>query len=108
VTAHLVDGASGSYLWSETLDFREPDFAAQETVAQAIVMKLKSGGGTVRGRRPTDNLAARNLYLQGRYHMNQRTEEGLRSKAVEFFERRSSKTVSTRWHTAVLRMAMVS
>ncbi len=33
-----------------------------------------------------DNLAARNLYLQGRYHLNQRTEEGLQ-KAVEFFER---------------------
>ena len=32
------------------------------------------------------NLAARNLYLQGRYHLNQRTEESLR-KAVEFFER---------------------
>ena len=44
------------------------------------------GEGTARGRRPTDNLAARNLYLQGRYHMNQRTEAGLR-KAVEFFER---------------------
>jgi TolB-like protein/Flp pilus assembly protein TadD len=86
VTTHVVDGASGSYLWSETLDFREPDFTAQEAVAHAAVKKLKSGSGTVRGRRPTDNLAARNLYLQGRYHMNQRTEEGLR-KAVEFFER---------------------
>lgn len=87
VTTHLIDGASGSYLWSDTLDFRTPDFAAQEAVAQAIVKKLSHGAGsTLRGRRPTDNLAARNLYLQGRYHMNQRTEEGLR-KAVEFFER---------------------
>jgi len=89
VTVHIIDGASGSYLWSNTLDFRAPDFAAQEAVAQAIVNRLRNGsisGGAVRGRRPTDNLAARNLYLQGRYHMNQRTEEGLR-KAVEFFER---------------------
>src|SRR6185295_5779715 len=37
-------------------------------------------------RRPIENLAAHNLYLQGRYHLNHRTEEGLR-KAVEFFER---------------------
>ena len=36
-------------------------------------------------RRPTENLAAHNLYLQGRYHLNQRTEEGLR-KALDFFE----------------------
>ena len=38
------------------------------------------------GARTSDNLAARNLYLQGRYHLNQRTEEGLQ-KAVEFFEK---------------------
>lgn len=89
VTTQIIDGASGSYLWSEPLDFRAPDFAAQEAVAQGVIKKLQAGtmsAGTVRGRRSTDNLAARNLYLQGRYHMNQRTEEGLR-KAVEFFER---------------------
>ena len=34
----------------------------------------------------SENLAAHNLYLQGRYHLNQRTEEGLRS-ALDFFER---------------------
>ena len=36
--------------------------------------------------RQSDNLAARNLYLQGRYHLNQRTEEGLH-RAVDFFEK---------------------
>jgi serine/threonine-protein kinase len=35
---------------------------------------------------PAENLAARNFYLQGRYHLNQRTDEGLRH-AVEFFGR---------------------
>ena len=42
--------------------------------------------GAPGARRQSDNLAARNLYLQGRYHLNQRTEEGLH-KAVEFFEK---------------------
>ena len=37
VTANLVDGASGCYLWSETLDFTTCDFAAQEAIAQAVV-----------------------------------------------------------------------
>ena len=37
-------------------------------------------------RKPNENLAAHNLYLQGRYHLNQRTEEGLR-KALDFFEK---------------------
>jgi TolB-like protein/Tfp pilus assembly protein PilF len=88
VTANLVDGASGCYLWSETLDFTTCDFAAQEAIAQVVVRKLQPGpaGRGSGGRRPVDNLAARNLYLQGRYHLNQRTEEGLQ-KAVEFFER---------------------
>ena len=90
VTTHLIDSASGSYLWSEPQDFPAADFSAQEAVARAVVNKLKAapGRGTaaLRSRRPADNLAARNLYLQGRYHMNQRSEEGLR-KAVDFFER---------------------
>jgi serine/threonine-protein kinase len=91
VTTHLIDSASGSYVWSELQDFAAPDFGAQETVARAVVNALESvgpgrGASGLRNRRPADNLAARNLYLQGRYHMNQRTEEGLR-KAVDFFER---------------------
>ncbi len=88
VTTHLVDGASGSYAWSETLDSTATDFAAQEAVAHAVVKKLQPDGsaGAFRGRRLAENLAARNLCLQGRYHLNQRTEESLR-KAVDFFER---------------------
>src|SRR5690606_13451057 len=41
---------------------------------------------TILSRPRTVNLAARNLYLQGRYHLSQRTEEGMR-KAVDFFEK---------------------
>jgi TolB-like protein/Tfp pilus assembly protein PilF len=91
VTIHLVDTATSSYLWSESVDVGVADiFAAQESVAEAVVSRLEPrlidaahGRST---RRPAENLAARNLYLQGRFQMNQRTEEGLR-KAVDFFER---------------------
>jgi TolB-like protein/Flp pilus assembly protein TadD len=91
VTIHLLDSATASYLWSESLDVGLADiFAAQDSVADAVVNKLEPRlleAGQRRGaRRPAENLAARNLYLQGRYQMNQRTEEGLR-KAVDFFER---------------------
>ena len=91
ITAQLVDGTSGSYVWSESVDASLDDaIQGQELVADRIVKKLEpelgdrgpSGGS----RRPTENLAAHNLYLQGRYHLNQRTEEGLR-KALDFFER---------------------
>ncbi len=90
VTIHLVDGASGYYLWSESADLDQADpVSGQEAIARRIAEKLMAEVTTeaVRGtRKQSDNLAARNLYLQGRYHLNQRTEEGLH-KAVEFFEK---------------------
>ena len=90
VTIHLVDGASGYYLWSESADVDQGDpVGGQEAIARRIAEKLvpEVNSDAVPGaRKQSDNLAARNLYLQGRYHLNQRTEEGLH-KAVEFFEK---------------------
>jgi len=91
ITAHLVDTASGCYLWSASIDRQADDaFAVQEEVARSILEKLQnelSGAGHGRAAdRPTENLAAYNLYLQGRHRLDQRTEEGLR-KAVEFFDK---------------------
>jgi len=91
ITIHLIDNATASYLWSESIDADAGDqFGAQEAAAHAVVTKLEprllDAGLRRGGRRPDENLAARNLYLQGRYHLNQRTDEGLH-KAVEFFEK---------------------
>ena len=90
VTIHLVDGASGFYLWSESADVDQDDpVAGQEAIAKLVADKVApevDSEGLPGARRQSDNLAARNLYLQGRYHLNQRTEEGLH-KAVEFFEK---------------------
>ncbi len=90
VTTHLIDGISGRYLWTDTIDRPMDDIlAVQEEVAAAVGEKLTaelSGGRNARGQKQTGNLAAYNLYLQGRYHLGQRTEEGFRL-AVEFFER---------------------
>jgi serine/threonine-protein kinase len=90
-TVHLVDTATASYLWSESVDAALGDpFGAQELVAEAVVKKLEprliDSGRRRAARRPAENLAARNLYLQGRYHLNQRTDEGLH-KALDFFEK---------------------
>ncbi len=91
VSVHLLDGGSGVYLWSELVDGDITDaFAVQERVAEAVTTKLEpdaaEGPGAFRVARSGVNLAAQNLCLQGRYHLNQRTEEGL-TKAVDFFER---------------------
>jgi TolB-like protein/Flp pilus assembly protein TadD len=91
ITMNLIDAASGSYLWSGAIDRSLEDvIAVQEEAARLIAEQLKGefvGGAPSRSaRRSPENLAAYNLYVQGRYHLNQRTEEGLR-KAVEFFEK---------------------
>jgi TolB-like protein/Flp pilus assembly protein TadD len=91
VTVQLVDGASGNYLWSESVNRKNSNiFAVQEEVAQAVLKRLQAGlarpGSFDASRKPAENLAAYNFYLQGRYHLSQRTEEGLR-KAIEFFDK---------------------
>lgn len=91
VTTHLVDGASGYYLWSQSIDVPLADLVSgQEQIAKILADRLAAEllhpEGDRSARRQSDNLAARNLYLQGRYHLNQRTEEGLH-KAVDFFEK---------------------
>lgn len=91
VTAQLLDGASGCYLWSSVIDGTASDtLELQERVAEAVAAKIKAElvdvSSTILSRPRTVNLAARNLYLQGRYHLSQRTEEGMR-KAVDFFEK---------------------
>jgi serine/threonine-protein kinase len=90
ITMSLVETVSGCYLWSRSIDRPLTDiFALQEEAAQSIAAEIKRelhGAAARSPRRPAENLAAYNLYAQGRYHLNQRTEEGLR-KAVEFFEK---------------------
>ena len=91
IGVEVIDGSSSSYLWSESLDRELGDcLAIQEEIARLVLKKFATETGEnssgKRFTRSRENLAARNLYLQGRYHMNHRTEEGM-TKAVEFFEK---------------------
>jgi tetratricopeptide (TPR) repeat protein len=88
VTAQLVDSASGSFLWSWSVT-REAgqEMEAEAETSRAVRDRLQTGLAEMTASlRPSVNLTAHNLYLQGRYHLNQRTEEGLR-RASEFFEK---------------------
>lgn len=89
IVTSLIDAVSGCYLWSASIDRTlENILSVQSEVARAVAERLRSEIEGIAGprRRPPGNLAAHNLYVQGRYHLNQRTEEGLR-KALEFFEK---------------------
>lgn len=89
VTAQLIDSESGDYLWSETYDRRlENVFAIQEEMARAIVRALElklTVPSVAEAPRRAPNLACYNLCLQGRFHANKRTSDGL-YKSVERFE----------------------
>jgi serine/threonine-protein kinase len=90
INAQLTNVEDGFQLWSEKYD-RELDdvFAIQDDIASALVKKLKmklTGEQESRlVKRYTENLDAYHLYLQARFHLNKRTEEGLK-KGVTFCE----------------------
>jgi TolB-like protein len=91
ITTRVLDTATGCYLWSNSFNRKiEDTFAIQDEVAQAVGDQLTAQPGGISAARTAshrpENLAAYNLYLQGRYHLNQRTEEGLRL-AAEFFDK---------------------
>ncbi|HJQ22627.1 MAG TPA: tetratricopeptide repeat protein [Blastocatellia bacterium] len=90
VSAELVDTADGAQLWGEQYNRRLSDIlAVQADIAREVSEKLRlrlSGEEQERLARPhTDNSAAYQNYLKGRYYWNKRTEEGL-NKSLEYFE----------------------
>ncbi len=79
VTAQLINVSDACHLWSERYDREMTDvFAIQDEISQVIADKLRVGLGQERRtlKRPTENLEAYNLYLQGRYHLSKWTPEG--------------------------------
>lgn len=89
VTAQLSDTADGRVLWAGRFDKEEGDvFAIQDEIVATIVRTL-SGQllgeiGSPVPRRYTDNVRAYNLYLQGRFAWNKRSEEGMREAIASF------------------------
>jgi TolB-like protein/Tfp pilus assembly protein PilF len=89
ITMHVSDAVRGRFIWSQSIDRNVEDvFAVQEEVAQLVLSAVREEliAGTESGasRRQIENVAAHSMYLQGRYHLSQRTEHGLR-RAVSCF-----------------------
>ncbi len=77
ITAQLVDVANGYHLWSERYDREMEDvFAVQDEIARAIAehlhVRLVGSSDAPVVARPTQDVEAYNLYLKGRYFLNQR------------------------------------
>jgi TolB-like protein/Tfp pilus assembly protein PilF len=89
ITMHVTDAIRGRLTWSQSIDRNIADiFTVQEEVARLIVGAVREeliAGTDSRGsKRQIENVAAHSMYLQGRYHLSQRTEHGLR-RAVSCF-----------------------
>jgi len=89
ITAQLTDALEGFNLWSQRYDRDLQDiFAIQEDIALSIVSMLKinlKGEAAQPRSRYSGNVEAHTLYLQGRYHWDQRTPAGIK-KAGECFQ----------------------
>jgi len=85
-----VNAHDGFPVWSERYDRQADDiFAIEDEIATAIAQKLRvslaASADEPVVKRPTDNLAAYELYLKGRFFVNQRGAAVLRG--LECFEK---------------------
>jgi TolB-like protein/lipoprotein NlpI len=90
VSVQLVKGESNAHLWADTFDRKMTDiFAIESDVAKIIAEKLQAkltgSEESAIFAKPTENVEAHQLYLQGRYFWNRRTGENLK-KALSYFQ----------------------
>ena len=96
INARLISTANGEQIWAEKFDdsftnLFEVQDRISEQAARALTTMLIGGPPTDRPserltKRYTENSAAFDSYLKGRYHWNKRTETDFR-RAIEYFER---------------------
>ncbi len=93
VTADLVNAADGCQVWSDRYDReieRHDMFAVQDELTRAVVSAMKPNlPGTEKAvllRHHTQNPAAHELYLKGRFHLLRMTQSGIET-GVQYFER---------------------
>ena len=87
IAAQLIGVADGYHLWSNTYDRELSNvFSIEDELARSIVQALRPKlVQTSLVQRSTASMEAHDLYLKGRYFLNQRSKEGLR-RACALFE----------------------
>jgi len=91
ITAQLIKVTDGYHLWSEKYDRQLDDiFDIQDEIALAILntIKIKLLDAEKRNllKRYTDNPEAYQLYLQGRFHMNQYSGADALKNGIRYYE----------------------
>jgi DNA-binding winged helix-turn-helix (wHTH) protein/TolB-like protein/tetratricopeptide (TPR) repeat protein len=90
VTVRLLRVTDGVQLWSDKFDQKSTDiFLIQDSISQRVAatlaIKLSRAERQLLTKHSTQDPAAYQLYLKGRYFLNKSTEQDFR-KAIEYFE----------------------
>lgn len=87
ISVQHVEVHSGRHLWAERFDRELGDvFAIQDEIARAVAANFRLGLARQNpSAPPTSNLEAYDLYLSGRFYLNQRRKEAV-DRALEAFE----------------------
>src|SRR6266404_3194788 len=90
VNVQLLNALTDSHLWADTFDRKLTDVFGVEseiakTVADTLRAKLTGREAATLSARPTENSAAHELYLKGRFFWNKRDSPDLQ-KALGYFE----------------------
>ena len=91
LTVQLVRVHDGATLWADSFDEKFTDIFALEDeisqrVAQSLQIHLSSADVKSMARKPTQNTAAYDAYLKGRYFWNKRTADGVQ-RGLGYFRR---------------------
>ena len=91
VSAELVRTRDSGQIWGEQYQLKAADiFSIQEDIAReisdALRLQLTSEQEELLTKQFTTSSEAYEAYLKGRYHLNRRTEEGIRQAVVHFQE----------------------
>ena len=89
IIVQLINAKQDIHVWSENYDFElKQVFSIQSKLSKQIAQELNTVLSSVDlehiEKVPTDNLEAYKMYLNGRFHWNQRTEDHLK-KSIYYF-----------------------
>src|SRR5439155_15555048 len=82
VNVQLINAVNDSHLWADTFDRKLTDIFLVEsdiakTIADTLQAKLTGSEKNAISKKPTENPAAHELYLQGRYFWSKRSAANL-------------------------------
>jgi serine/threonine protein kinase len=91
ITAQLINARTDAHLWADTYDRKLKDIFDIQTdvstnIAKTLKVTLFPELKDRLNKKPTDNMEAYQIYLQGKFYWNKRSTESLK-KAIYFFEK---------------------